>query len=167
MTWSFSSFLIVCVFCLFNRMLVSIGESFGVRGSFCLHCSILMSNPHFQSFFFFFSLAHCICLGCFFFFFYFFAFKPVPENQPDCQQQRPLLEEDSRPRRHSKASEEVALRYGWAGWSRWQVGNICHSVWNTWFYKLHIKIKEAHIIYANLQQIWRRFHTDTEACRDE
>lgn len=34
-------------------------------------------------------------------------------------------------------------------------------------YKLHIKIKEAHIIYANLQQIWRRFHTDTEACRDE
>ena len=39
------------VFSAFYRMLVSIGESFGVRGSFCLHCSILINNPHFSHFF--------------------------------------------------------------------------------------------------------------------
>lgn len=51
------------------------------------------------------------------------AVQPLPEDQPDGQQQRPLLQEDSGSRLRSQASEEVTLRCGRTGWGWRQVGH--------------------------------------------
>lgn len=40
------------------------------------------------------------------------AVQSVPEDQPDGQQRRSLLQEDSGSRLHSEAPEEVAVRRG-------------------------------------------------------
>lgn len=121
------------VFFAFNRMLVSIGESFGVRGSFCLHCSILMQIPISVIFF---PPRSLYLSGLLFFFFYLQLsnrFQKINQmvNSSDRSLKRTLdLGATPKPLKR--------LRFDMDGQDEADgrlvaSGVICHSIWNTWF----------------------------------